>query len=152
DDGSSVDQQRKWAHDEADGERIVILAEFTDQAKKGHETAKRTDFHAMLRFCQEQTGQGTPVDAILCWDADRFSRADSQETAWYIWEFRKCGVGRMRTARKWLDFSRKEDHILFNIEQDTSCHEYVINLAANSTRGRIDAAREGRWNGGPPPY
>src|SRR5262249_40497816 len=63
----------------------------------------------------------------------------------FIWEFRKAGVGRMFTAsRGWLDFARTEDRVLFNIEQDMTSHQYVINLAQNATRGRIDAAKEGR--------
>ncbi|MBI1914490.1 MAG: recombinase family protein [Planctomycetes bacterium] len=47
-------------------------------------------------------------------------------------------------SRGWLDFARTEDRVLFNIEQDMTSHQYVINLAQNATRGRIDAAKESR--------
>jgi site-specific DNA recombinase len=145
DDGSSVEQQREWAHKACPGAGIEIVREFADQAKKGWDTSKRTDFHAMLAFCQEQQRQGTPVDAVVCWHTNRFSRADSQETSWFIWEFRKAGVNRIFTASHgWRDFRKDTDRILFGIEQETTNHRYTIDLAQAATRGRIDAAKEGR--------
>jgi DNA invertase Pin-like site-specific DNA recombinase len=58
----------------------------------------------------------------------------------------------MFTASGWVDFSRMEDRILFGIIQDATHHRYVQELARDATRGRIEAAKEGRWNGGAPPY
>jgi DNA invertase Pin-like site-specific DNA recombinase len=153
DDGGSVEQQQKWALAAAPQQGIEILREFTDQAKKGHETATRTAFHDMLRFCQQEGKQGRPVEAIVCWHPNRFSRADSIETGWFVHEFRKAGVCRMFTAaRGWVDFGRMEDRIIFGIEQDASNHRYVVDLAQDATRGRLAGAREGRWMGGPIPY
>ena len=148
DDGSSIDQQRDWAQPACRKEGIELVREFADQSKKGHETASRTAFHEMLKFCQEQARKRTPIDAIICWHHNRLSRADSQETAWFVWEFRKAGVNRMLTANRWYDFRRMEDRVLLNIEQDTSNHKYSLDLAQASTRGRIAAARDGRWCGG----
>jgi DNA invertase Pin-like site-specific DNA recombinase len=78
DDGSSVEQQRAWAQPVCAKEGIVLVREFADQAKKGHETASRTDFHEMLKFCKQQARLGTPVEVVVCWNPDRFSRSDSQ--------------------------------------------------------------------------
>jgi site-specific DNA recombinase len=145
DDGSSIDQQRAWAREACPREGIEIVREFADQAKRGWETAKRTDFHEMLAFCQQQQREGTPIDAVVCWHSNRFSRADSQETSWFIWEFRKAGVNRIYTASHgWRDFRKDSDRILFNLEQDTTNHRFVLDLAQATTRGRVDAAREGR--------
>jgi site-specific DNA recombinase len=148
DDGESVEQQQKWARDACTREGIDLAHEFADHAKKGHETATRTAFHEMLRYCQEQARKRTPIDTIVCWHHNRFSRADSQESAWFVWEFRKAGVNRLLTASRWYNFSRMEDRVLLNIEQDTSNHRYVIDLAQATTRGRIAAASDGRWCGG----
>ena len=148
DDGESVEQQQKWARDACAREGIELAHEFADHAKKGHETATRTAFHEMLRYCQEQARKRTPIDTIVCWHHNRFSRADSQESAWFVWEFRKAGVNRLLTASRWYTFSRMEDRVLLNIEQDTSNHRYVIDLAQATTRGRIAAASDGRWAGG----
>src|SRR5262249_16855073 len=62
DDGNSIDQQREWAHDVCPKEDLVLVREFSDRAKRGWDTAKRTDFHEMLDFCRQQARQGTPVD------------------------------------------------------------------------------------------
>jgi DNA invertase Pin-like site-specific DNA recombinase len=151
DDGASVEQQQEWAHTTCPPEGIELVREFIDQAKAGWDTGKRADFHEMLAFCQQQKKRGTPIDAIVCWHPNRFSRADSQETGWYIWEFRKVGVNRIFTSSHgWRDFRRMEDRILFNIEQDASNHRYVVDLSRDSVRGRLAAAEKGQWVGGAP--
>jgi DNA invertase Pin-like site-specific DNA recombinase len=152
DDGGSVEQQREWALAAAPGQNIEIVREFADQAKKGHETAKRTAFHEMLAFCQLRAKQGRPVEAVVCWHSNRFSRSDSHETGFYLWSFRQAGVRRMFTARGWVDFGRMEDRLLQGIEQEASNHRYVVDLARDCTRGRLSGARAGRWMGGPVPY
>jgi site-specific DNA recombinase len=149
---ASIVQQTKWAGTACPKAEIEIVAEFIDDGKRGHETAKRTKFHEMLRYCQQQNQGGEPVDVIVCWHPNRFSRADSQETSWFIWEFRKAGVEKMFTSNGWLDFTRMEDRIIFGITQDASNHKYSQDLAAASTRGKIEVAQSGRWAGGPIPY
>src|SRR5438552_2901749 len=78
DDGSSIDQQREWAHTACQKEGIELVREFADQAKKGHETATRTAFHEMLAFCQQEARRKSTVRAIVTWHTNRFSRSDSQ--------------------------------------------------------------------------
>jgi site-specific DNA recombinase len=150
---TSIEQQQAWARNTCPNEDISILEEFPDHAKKGHETATRTAFHEMLRYCQEQARIKQPIQAIVCWNPNRFSRSDSQETSWFLWEFRKVGVQRMFTASSgWIDFRKMEDRVLYNLTQDTSSHRYVQDLARDTARGRLEAAEAGRWNGGPIPY
>jgi DNA invertase Pin-like site-specific DNA recombinase len=104
DDGTdSVEQQDEWARSAAAKENIELLASCTDQGVRGQDTAKRKDFAAMLRFCQEQYRKELPIDVIVLWHSNRFSRADSVETGWFIQEFRKVGVHRLFSAsRAWL--------------------------------------------------
>jgi DNA invertase Pin-like site-specific DNA recombinase len=150
---TSIEQQLGWAKEACPKQGISIEREFLDHAKKGHETEKRTAFHEMLRFCQEQAREKRPIEAIVCWNPNRFSRSDSQETSWFLWEFRKVGVQRMFTASNgWIDFRRMEDRVLYGIVQDTSSHRYVQELARDAIRGKKEAAEAGRWNGGPIPY
>jgi site-specific DNA recombinase len=148
DDGGSVDQQREWARVACEKEGVELVREFVDQAKAGWDTTRRTGFHEMLAFCQEQAQRKTPVDAIVCWHTNRFSRADSLETARFLCEFRDTGARRVLTAQRWYDFGRFEDRILHNIEQDASNHKGMIDQTQAATRGRIDAANAGRWAGG----
>jgi DNA invertase Pin-like site-specific DNA recombinase len=152
DDGDSVEQQQQWATSAAPREGVQIVREFIDQAKKGHETASREKFLAMLEFCRQEAKLGRPIKVVTCWKPNRFSRADSQETSWFIWEFRKTGVERMFTAQGWIDFARMEDRMIYGIVQEASNHRYVVDLAQDCTRGKLNGARAGRWMGGPVPY
>jgi DNA invertase Pin-like site-specific DNA recombinase len=144
----SIEQQLAWADGLCPREHIAVAAVFTDSGKSGHATAQRTGFHDMLAFCKEEQRLGRPVDAIVTWHANRFSRADSQETGWFLWEFRKAGVDRMLTSQRWIHFERMEDRVLLGIEQDVSSHKYSVDLAEASTRGKLARARAGRWCGG----
>jgi site-specific DNA recombinase len=151
DDGSSIDQQREWARAACQKEGVELVREFADQAKKGHENATRTAFQEMLRFCQEEARRRAPIQAVVCWHTNRFSRADSQETSWYVWEFRKAGVNRLFTSQKVIDFARGEDRIIFGVNQEAGDHKFILDMAQATTRGRVAATKAGRWAGGPPP-
>lgn len=148
----SIDQQREWAQSACEREDIALLAEFQDAAKSGTEASRRTDFNNMLRFCQAQGKARQPVDCLVLWNTNRFSRADSIETNWYIHEFRKAGVERILTSSGWIDFGNPQHRVLFGISQDLTNHQYSRDLAQSSLRGRIANAIEGRWNGGPAPF
>jgi DNA invertase Pin-like site-specific DNA recombinase len=148
----SIPQQREWAQAAAPREGVEIVAEFQDAAKSGTEATRRGGFQDMLKFCQQQWKARTPVDALVLWNTNRFSRADSVETSWYVHEFRKAGVERMLTSTGWIDFSRADHRVFFGIGQDMTNHEFSRELAQKSVRGKIGNAREGRWNGGPAPY
>jgi DNA invertase Pin-like site-specific DNA recombinase len=153
DQDGSIEQQKAWAADACPREGIEVLQEFIDEGKKGHETAKRTAFHQMLEFCRDRWERRQPVEAIVCWHTNRFSRSDGIETSWFVHEFRKAGVNRMYTASgRWIDFRRMEDRILFGITQDASNHPYVQQLSMDSLRGRLATAEAGDWCGGPPPF
>jgi DNA invertase Pin-like site-specific DNA recombinase len=152
DDGASVEQQKEWAAAAARREGVEVVASFADQSVAGHDTVGRTGFHEMLEFCRQEHRRKRPVDAVVCWNSNRFSRSDSQETAWYVWELRKVGVGRMLTSNAWVDFADDTDRLVFNIYQDTTNHKYVKELARDVLRGKIKAAREGRPPGGVAPF
>jgi site-specific DNA recombinase len=147
----SIPQQLEWGRGAAPREGVRIAKEFVDDAITGT-TTKRDDFQAMLAFCQAEAKAGRPIDVILMWSTDRFSRADSLETGWYVFEFRKAGVDRLLTAERWYDFNKREDRAVFGITQEYSNNLYSEDLARKSLRGRIEAAQQGRPNGGPIPF
>jgi DNA invertase Pin-like site-specific DNA recombinase len=153
DDGTdSADQQLNWAREASARENVTLLECFNDQGVSGQDTARRQDFHAMLRFCQDQHKKGTPVDCIVIWHPNRFSRADSHETSWFIWEFRRVGVHRMFSASHgWRDFRKMEHRLLGLIEQDTSYNPFARDMAQGALRGHITRALEGRRQGGTVP-
>jgi site-specific DNA recombinase len=152
DDGGSVEQQRQWAQSVCPGKGIEIVKEFTDQAVSGHDTDKRLGFKAMLKFCQDEQRMGRPIDAVVCWHSNRFSRADSNETGYYVWSFRQASVNRIFTSGGWIDFREMADRIMFNLTQDVSNHAYSKDLSRAALRGHLKNADAGLWNGGPAPF
>jgi site-specific DNA recombinase len=150
--GESIAQQAAWAKDAAAREGIAVVADFKDQSISGLDTSRRCDFHKMLAFCEEQARLGSPIECILCWHANRFSRADSLETSAFLFKFREAGVTRMLTKAKWIDFNRSEDRMIFGLEQEANSHRYVKDLGEAVLRGRKALARKGLWCGGMPPF
>jgi site-specific DNA recombinase len=150
--GESIEQQRDWAKDASAREGVSIVAEFHDQSVSGLDTSRRTDFHRMIGFIEEQARLGKPIECILCWHANRFSRADSLETSAFLFRCREAGVSRMLTKAKWIDFNRSEDRMIFGLEQEANSHRYVRDLGEAVLRGRKALARKGLWCGGQPPF
>src|SRR5262245_60427440 len=132
----SIPQQRGEMLPRCQLERIELVGEFKDEAKSGGGMKKRDAFQAMLRFCQDRHKAGAPVDVVVCYDPARFSRADSNETSAYIWEFRQAGVNRLLTWERWYDFRKEEDRAIFNIQQDFTSNRYLRNLSAAVLRGK----------------
>jgi site-specific DNA recombinase len=153
DEGESIAQQKDWADGACRKENIAVIAEFADQSKAGWDTAKRDEFRKMLDFCRQQYALKRPVDAVVCWHPNRFSRSDSLETARFLCELRDAGVHRMFThSHGWVDFRSPEARMLFSLEQEVGNHRYVRDLAQGVLRGRKAKAKKGDWCGGVAPY
>jgi hypothetical protein len=150
----SIPQQKAWARDACAREGIDLPREavFEDHGVTGTKTAKRKDLHAMLAYCRRRHQEKRPVEVIVCWNTKRFSRADQQETDWFIWEFRKVGVCRMFTRDGWIDFRKAQDRLLYGLNQELGNRGESVTRAKDILRGKRDAADRGTFNGGPLPY
>jgi DNA invertase Pin-like site-specific DNA recombinase len=149
----SIEQQREWATPACSAAGIDVAAEFVDSGRRGHETSKRAGFLDMLTFCQKERDAGRSVDVVVCWASSRFSRADSDETSYYRWQFRQAGVRFMLTKLNGMrDWEKGTDRLLGQVEQEATDHHYVRQMASDVLRGKLANARAGRWNGGKPPF
>jgi DNA invertase Pin-like site-specific DNA recombinase len=148
----SIPQQRSEMLPRCRLEGVRVVREFTDEAVSGGGMKKRDAFLAMLEFCREEAAAGRPLAAVACYDASRFSRADSNETSAYIWDFRKAGVNRLLTWERWFDFRKEEDRAIFNIQQDFTSNRYLRDHSARVLRGKKAVAAAGFFAGGTVPY
>jgi DNA invertase Pin-like site-specific DNA recombinase len=148
----SIPQQQGAMRPRAKLEGLELVREFQDEGISGGGMKKRDAFNEMLAFCQERHRQRRPIQAIVCWDTARFSRATSMETAHYIWEFQKAGVHRVFTHERWFDFRKEEDRAIFLLQQDFTSNRYLRTLADNTARGKLAAFQAGFYNGGVPLY
>jgi site-specific DNA recombinase len=149
---ASIGEQKEWAQKAVARERVEIVRAFEDAAVAGDEIARRPDFLAMLDFCVRCHREGDPVQAVVTWDADRFSRANSIVTNACLAQLIAAGVTRMLTAEGWVDFDDDMDRLFFNIKQDMAKAMYVKSLSRNVSRSCMERARRGLWTGGRRPY
>lgn len=145
--GNSIEQQKEWALTVPD---VTIVDEFFDQGISGTDTKRRKDFARMIAFCEEQFRLGTPIDAIVCWKANRFSRADSLETMAFLHRLRQAGTAIMVTSEKVIDLNNSQDRMIFGLVQEASDHAYSVNCSTDTKRGKKEAAKAGKYNCRPP--
>jgi DNA invertase Pin-like site-specific DNA recombinase len=148
----SIEQQKVWAETVKQRFRLDVLREFEDPGISGDEIELRPGFQAMLAFCQQQHQAGAPVEGILTFDGDRFSRADSFGTGAVLWQLGKAGVSKMFTAEGMIDFENETDRMVWNIKQDASRSHFLKQMSRRILGGQADRAREGKWCGGHIPY
>src|SRR5262245_12375333 len=124
-----------------------IIGVYTDEAISGRYLRKRAGFQRMLRDIR--TGK-VKVDAILVDTFERFGRAD--ELAALRQElYQHHGVLILTADSQFSDPTSVSGKALAAFESLRSTEENRIK-AHNVLRGKRDAARQGHWPGGPPPF
>jgi DNA invertase Pin-like site-specific DNA recombinase len=126
---------------------VDLAAEFDDPGIPGSEIERRPGLAQLLAWCASHDAQ-----AVVCWDADRLSRADSIKTSAVLNTLMQSGVTRILTHEGWIDLEDDTDRLLFNIRQDLGRAAYSKSLSRNVTRSAIERARRGLWVAGRPPY
>src|SRR5262249_12563510 len=126
---------------------------FEDPGIAGGEIEHRPGLQAMLEFCEQRFRLGDPVEAVLVWNPDRLSRADSISTSSVLGRLRDAGVNRFWTASDgWVDLDDATHRVLYLLKQDLARQGFCEALAHNVLRGMTRRAEAGAWLGGPVPY
>jgi DNA invertase Pin-like site-specific DNA recombinase len=149
---TSIPEQKEWARRACPREGIEIVREFEDPGIPGSEIESRPGLQAILAYCEQQAAKGEPFEAIVCWDGDRFSRADSIRSAVCIARLLDAGVTRMFTSEGWIDWTNDVDRVLYNLKQDLSRSAYSKSLSKNVTRSALTRALAGYWSSSRTPY
>jgi DNA invertase Pin-like site-specific DNA recombinase len=125
----------------------VIIAIYTDEAVSGRYLRRRGSFQEMLRDIR--TGK-VKADAILVDTFERFGRAD--ELAALRQElYNQHGVLILTADTQFADPTSTQGKALAAFESLRATDDNRIK-AHNVLRGKRDAARQGHWPGGPPPF
>ena len=131
---------------------VELVEQFKDEGRSGGSMRKRDAFQQMLDYCRQGHQEGKPLQAVVCYDTSRFSRATSMETAHYIWSFQQVGVHRVFTFERWFDFRKEEDRAIFLLQQDFTNNRYLRDLSQRILRGKKAVAAAGFFTGGSVPY
>jgi DNA invertase Pin-like site-specific DNA recombinase len=147
---ASIPEQKEWARRAAKRHDVEILRSFEDPGIPGSEIEHRPGLMEMVKFCEKPPGRAP--QAIMVWDPDRLSRANSIRAAALLDRLMGAGVSRMLTQEGWLDFEDDVDRLLFNLRQDVGREAYSKSISKNVTRSNLARAKEGLWVAGRPPY
>lgn len=137
----SIDAQLRAIRDFAEKENIVIVREYTDEARSAT-TDKRPGFQQMIAEVKE-----LHVEAVIVHKLDRFSR-DRYDSAFYKRELKRAGV-RLISVLEHLDDS-PESIILESVLEGMSEY-YSRNLAREALKGMKETAYQCKHTGGVPP-
>jgi DNA invertase Pin-like site-specific DNA recombinase len=136
----SIPEQRAWAAQVAEAHGVTIQAEFQDDAIAG-DVRDRVGLAALLGYVESRPGE---VGAVVVWDGDRLSRADSIKTAVFLDRLITAGTSRLLTQGGWIDFESDMDRLLYNIKQDMGRLAFSKSIGQNVARSGLRRAREGR--------
>jgi DNA invertase Pin-like site-specific DNA recombinase len=138
-------------HGPAAGHRHSSGSRSSPKASSSARTRATSGLAALLAYC-EARAESDPPAAVVVWDGDRLSRADSIRTAVVLDRLITAGVSKLLTADGWIDLESDIDRLMFNLKQVLSRAAYSKNLSKNVTRSALRRAQEGRWVCARPPY
>lgn len=145
-DGYSLDAQREKLRKYADYEDMVIAGEYSDEGFSGKNIQGRHEFQQMLRDVQDCKDG---VSYVLVFKLSRFGRntADVLSTLQVMQDF---GVN-LICVEDGIDSSKDAGKLMISVLSAVAEIERE-NIRVQTMEGRIQKAREGRWNGGFAPY
>jgi DNA invertase Pin-like site-specific DNA recombinase len=149
---ASIPRQKEWATRACALEKLEIVQSFEDAAMSGGKIDQRAGLLALLEEAEKAAHQGRPYGALVCWNLDRLSRADSIRTAGVLARLIDAGIYRIYTIEGWADLSDSTHRVLFNLKQDLGRHSFLQSLSENVLAGMARRARLGKFCGSVPPF
>ena len=145
-DGYSLDAQKSRMKAYAEFNDYEIVGEYEDAGKSGKSIEGRTDFNRMMEDIK--TGKDD-VSFVLVFKLSRFGRnaADVLSTLQTMQDF---GVN-LICVEDGIDSSKDAGKLMISVLSAVAEIERD-NIRVQTMEGRIQKAREGRWNGGFAPY
>lgn len=130
---------------EENGYRIVRW--YKDDGISGDATDKRVGFQQMHR----DATNGRDFDVILSWDLSRFGRFDSIEAGRWVDPLRRAGVKLVTVKEGPADWTSFEGRVMSAINSEAK-HQFLLGIAEQASRGKIQRAQEGHLCGQSAPY
>lgn len=145
-DGYSLNAQREMLQEFAKLHKMQIVREYSDEGKSGTNKAGREQYLQMMddiEFANEN------IDYVLVFKLSRFGRnaADILSSLQLMEDF---GVG-LFCVKDGIDSKSGAGKLIISVMSSVVEIEHD-NILAQTMEGRLQKAREGRWNGGFAPY
>lgn len=145
-DGYSLDAQKDKLKKYAEFQEMIVVDEYSDAGKSGKNTEGRPDFIRMLSDIESQKDN---IDFVLVFKLSRFGRnaADVLSSLQLMQDF---GVN-LICVEDSIDSSKDSGKLMISVLSAVAEIERE-NILVQTMEGRRQKAREGKWNGGFPPY
>ena len=145
-DGYSLDAQRDKLIKYAEYQELDIAHEYSDQGKSGKSVEGRPEFMQMLEDIKSEKDQ---VSYVLVFKLSRFGRnaADVLSSLQLMQDY---GVN-LVCVEDGIDSSKDVGKLMISVLSAVAEIERE-NIQIQTMEGRKQKAREGKWNGGLPPY
>ena len=145
-DGYSLDAQRDKLIKYAEYQELDIAHEYSDQGQSGKSVEGRPEFMQMLEDIKSEKDQ---VSYVLVFKLSRFGRnaADVLSSLQLMQDY---GVN-LVCVEDGIDSSKDAGKLMISVLSAVAEIERE-NIQIQTMEGRKQKAREGKWNGGLPPY
>ena len=145
-DGYSLDAQRDRMVSYAEFEKMHVVHEFSDEGRSGKNTAGRPRFMEMLHRIRD--GNPDEVTHVLVFKLSRFGR-NAADVLSSLQLMQDNGV-ELICVEDGIDSSKEASKLLITVLAAVAEIERE-NIQAQTMAGRLQKAREGKWNGGQAP-
>lgn len=145
-DGYSLDAQKEKLKRYAEFQNMEIVNEYSDEGKSGKSVEGRPEFQRMLDNIENGTDK---VQFVLVFKLSRFGRnaADVLNSLQRMQDF---GVN-LICVEDGIDSSKDAGKLMISVLSAVAEIERE-NIRVQTMEGRMQKAREGKWNGGFAPY
>ena len=145
-DGYSLEAQRERIIREARNRNMKVVGEYSDEGKSGKNIKGRPAFTQML---EDIKAGKDDVDYVLVFKLSRFGRnaADTLNSLQYMEDF---GVN-LLCVEDGIDSAAGAGKLIISVLAAVAEIERE-NIKEQTMAGRVQKAREGKWNGGQAPY
>ena len=145
-DGYSLDAQKEKLKRYAEFQNMEIVNEYSDEGKSGKSVEGRPEFQRMLDNIENGTDE---VQFVLVFKLSRFGRnaADVLNSLQRMQDF---GVN-LICVEDGIDSSKDAGKLMISVLSAVAEIERE-NIRVQTMEGRMQKAREGKWNGGFAPY
>ncbi len=144
-DGYSLDGQHNRILRFGEREEMVCVGKYQDAGKSGKSIEGRPDFKKMLADIEN----GLQVDYVLVYKLSRFGR-NAADILNSLAVLQSYGV-ELICVEEGIDSSQTSGKLLISVLSAVAEIERE-NILEQTMNGRKEKARQGEWNGGPPPY
>lgn len=145
-DGFSLDAQKDKLRKYAEFQDFNIAGEYSDEGKSGKTIEGRLEFQRMLSDIENGKDN---VDYVLVFKLSRFGR-NAADVLNSLQQMQDYGVN-LICVEDGIDSSKDSGKLMISVLSAVAEIERE-NILVQTMEGRKQKAREGKWNGGLPPY